>query len=132
MTRQPDWDHDFRRGNQGELFVLEIVQRLTNGTVETKRDDRAMETGNLYIETECYRIAFGEYLPSGLSESKAELWAFVVGPGLLVVPAGILRAIESRCRRAACSEGSNPTRGFLAPLSMILNELRRAGIGVAA
>lgn len=116
--RQPDWDHDFRRGQQGELFVAEIVRGLKDGTVETKTDDRAIDTGNLYIEAECLRQ--GEYRPSGINDTKAEVWMFVIGSFAVTVPTVHLRRWADRCRKASCDAGSHPTRGYLLSLNQLI------------
>jgi hypothetical protein len=116
--RQPEWDRDYRRGQQGELFLDEIVRGMRDGTVEVKTDDRAVDTGNLYIETECLRQ--GEYKPSGLATTKAQVWLFVVGGFSITVPTVHLRRWEQRSRKASCDVGSHPTRGFVLPLNQLI------------
>lgn len=121
--RQPDFDIDFRRGQQGELFVQRIIQGIKDGTTEVKRDDRAAETGNLYIETECLRQDV--YCSSGISETRAEIYAFVVGDLMLAVPTPMLRQILPSLRRASCDRGNHPTRGYLLPLGTLIGMMRQ-------
>lgn len=123
MTRQPDWDIDFRRGQQGELFTDRIIQGLANGATEVKTDDRAIDTGNLFIETECLRG--GAYLPSGLSETKAEFQAYVVGELFFAMPTERVKdMVRVIGRRAQCPNGSHPTRGWTISLTNVLHWMR--------
>lgn len=123
--RQPDFDLDFRRGQQGELFAERIIEGLRGGLVEVKRDDAAIQTGRLYIETDCRtaRMA-GMYEPSGIRVSKADFWAYVVGEGLIVVPTQLLRDILPGLSSASCPRGSNPTKGAVIPIGTLWNMIR--------
>ena len=46
-----DFDLDFRYGQDGELYVNNLLQDPLK-TVECKRDSRWIDTGNIFIETE--------------------------------------------------------------------------------
>lgn len=50
---EPRFDIDASYGRQGELFVSSIIDALTGGSVEVKRDSRFAKTGNVYVEYEC-------------------------------------------------------------------------------
>jgi hypothetical protein len=55
-----------------------FLRRVLGGTyLEHKSDQRARETGNLFIEyeTSTHSRGLGEIRPSGISVTKAELWA---------------------------------------------------------
>jgi hypothetical protein len=70
--RNPEWDLDYEIGRNGELFVVDLVQSLKDGArIETKTDMHAVKTGNLYVEYSCRY--FGEYKPSGISVTTAEI-----------------------------------------------------------
>ncbi len=76
MTTLSSFDLDFRYGYAGEQLVEEL---LTSGkTVEVKRDRRWHETGNLYIEFDCWYNSTQSWQPSGISVTKADYWAFVL------------------------------------------------------
>jgi len=121
--REPRFDLDPRRGQQGELFVSGIISGLQNGTTEVKTDDEASRTGNLYIETECLRS--GAYQPSGLSTTEADTWAFVIHDVMLAVPTKRLRELLPKLPRGECKRGSHPTRGRLLPISGLIAVTRR-------
>ena len=123
--RQPDFDLDFRDGQQGELFVAWIIECLRKGTAEVKTDRRAILTGNLYIETECLRG--GQYRDSGIRESHADCYVFVVGQLALAVPTESLRAMvnSGQFREGACKNGSNPTNGTLIPIRSFVDWMRK-------
>ena len=49
--KDSNWDLDLRAGLSGESKVADL---LSLDTVEVKTDRRWWETGNVYIETECW------------------------------------------------------------------------------
>ena len=64
--KNSSWDLDYRHGIEGEGKVAHL---LSIETVEIKNDRRWKETGNVYIETECYYQIEDTWLPSGLTIS---------------------------------------------------------------
>lgn len=123
--REPRWDIDYQRGRQGELFVEDTIRKLRDGaTVEVKTDDRALETGHVYIEYEC------RGRPSGLRTTESQVWAFVLGEGVcLFLPTNTLMALARRAYRnpdyrVECARGSHPTRGVVVPLGELCRWLR--------
>ncbi len=73
MSTLSSFDLDFRYGYAGEQLVEEL---LTNGkTVEVKRDRRWHETGNLYIEVECWYNSTQSWQASGIAITEADYWA---------------------------------------------------------
>jgi hypothetical protein len=73
--KKSDWDIDLRDGLLGESIVANL---LSIQTIEVKRDRRWWETGNIYIETECFYQSSGQYEPSGIRVTKASHWAIVL------------------------------------------------------
>ena len=107
-----DFDLDFRYGSQGEQLVNDL---LTGGkTVEVKRDRRWVETGNIYVEYECWYNNSQSWELSGLSVSKASYWAFVLEESVMLV---LRYHVDWACRMygrpITCNLQPNNSRGFL-------------------
>jgi len=126
--RNPEWDIDWEIGKNGELFVIDLIQSLKDGTrVETKTDIWAARTGNIYIEYSCRY--FGQYKPSGISVTTAEVWALVLATETVVfAPVDRLKAVARYYyalgrRRNGGINGSHPTWGVLVPVSNLLRDL---------
>ena len=113
-----DWDLDYRAGSLGENITDEIVKGIVEGTVEVKTDRRWKETGNLYIETECFYRRSNSWQPSGLSVSKASHYAFVLEGLVLTVPTSLLKdVVEQKGREIKCNIQPNPSKGYLIKVS---------------
>jgi hypothetical protein len=116
--RNSDFDLDLKFGKEGEDTVANI---LSIDTVEVKRDKRWKETGNLYIETDCWYNASQSWKPSGLSVSKATHYAFVLENMVVIVTTPDLKAItEKKGRPIECKIEPNPSKGYLIKLSDIV------------
>ena len=89
MSRS-DWDLDLRFGQEGEVMVNYFLTAPVE-TVEVKRDRRWKETGNLYIETECWSDALACWYASGIMVTKASHWSFVLEDLVLTVPTDTIR-----------------------------------------
>lgn len=122
---RPDWDVDKARGEEAEALFRKLRTGIVAGTTEVKRDDRARETGNFYIELECRRL--DGWRDSGLRTTKATAWAIVVWPVVLAVPVWILRLAVEGAKPADCKVGSHPTRGVIVPV----DELAKRAVAVA-
>lgn len=126
---QPDFDLDLRYGRDGERLVKAFLSGFLDGTVEVKRDGRAAETGNVYIEAECRRR--DGWHDSGILATKATYWALVIGDAVVLgIPTDVLRACYAkaldpklRLRREE-TNGSHPTRGVALPLNLLLTWIR--------
>lgn len=125
---EPRFDIDYEAGRQGELFVARAIDAMKDGSAEVKTDDRAVETGNIYLEYECrYR---GEWRRTGIATSEADLWCHVIGESIIVAPTSRVREVArfagkfSQYRREL-TRGSHPTRGVCIPLAMFVDLLRR-------
>jgi hypothetical protein len=109
--KNSDWDLDFRHGVDGENAVANL---LSIETVEVKNDRRWSETGNVYIETDCYYVKSQAWEPSGISISKATHWAFVLDEVVVILPLERLKKIVERFGRPiTCNIPPNYSRGFL-------------------
>jgi hypothetical protein len=112
-----DFDIDLKFGQQGEATVANI---LSIETVEVKRDKRWKDTGNLYIETECWYNATQSWQMSGLSVSKATHYAFVLERMVVLLTIEDLKAVvQSRGKAIECKIEPNPSKGYLIKLSHI-------------
>lgn len=126
--RNPEWDLDWEIGRNGELFVVDLIQSLKDGCrIETKTDLWAATTGNLYIEYSCRY--FGEYQPSGIAVTTADVWALVMATEVVVfAPLDRLKAVARYYytlgrRKNGGLNGSHPTWGVLLPVSSLLRDL---------
>lgn len=109
--KNSNWDLDYRHGLDGENMVANL---LAIETVEVKNDRRWSETGNVYIETDCYYVNSQAWEPSGISISKASHWAFVLDEVVVILPLERLKKIVERFGRpSTCNISPNYSRGFL-------------------
>lgn len=133
---QPRWDIDSKVGAQGEFFVVDIIQALENGSSEVKTDEKAAQYQNIYLEYQC-RVS-GQWCPSGLATTEAELWNHVLLPGpiAITVPVPLLRDVArhhyAAGHRREAPKGSHPTRGITIPLACLLRDLLAAAGGEPA
>ena len=119
MSKLSDFDLDLSVGHGGEALVNEL---LTGGkTIEVKTDLKWKNTGNLYIETVCWSHNNSEWYPSGLSTTKADVWAFVLEGTVLLVPTQILKqAVTVWGHPITCNIEPNPSKGYLIKPDKIL------------
>jgi hypothetical protein len=127
MTKFSDFDLDFSKGKEGEDLVSET---LLSGTIEVKTDLRWKDTGNLYVETECFYQTSQSWEPSGLSVTKADYWAFVLNGLIVILPTEDLRiVVEAEGTPVDCKIEPNPSRGFLIRPEHILRKFKYAPSG---
>lgn len=132
---EPRFDVDYEYGHQGEMWVTNVVDALKKDRVEVKRDGKFHQTGNLYVEYECWRR--GGWRQSGIATTTAELWVFVLGSSetAIVIPTQLLknvcRDLWRRDPRPVAEEkdGSHPTRGVLVKLSYLMAVIQKNGNG---
>jgi hypothetical protein len=123
-VRQPDFDLDRAIGAQGELWVSDVIKALTQvGRSEVKTDRPFLRNQHFYVEYKC-RGRDGIWRPSGISESKADLFVFKFGmlAGALVIGREWLKravkvAYQKPSARKRCMRGSNPTLGVVVSLA---------------
>jgi hypothetical protein len=115
---EPRWDIDYELGRQGELWCSDIIDALKNGSVEIKTDEKALQTGRIYIEHEC------KGKPSCIAISKAEIWGYKIGPVTIFAPISSWRKAHAKALREgrlrSCSRGSHPTKGVVIPISLLI------------
>ena len=122
--KDSNWDLDYRAGLEGESKVADL---LHIDTVEVKTDKRWVETGNLYIETECYYKNEDAWKPSGIRVSQATHWGFVLEDSVLIVPLHRLKEIVWESGRPiTCNIPPNPSRGYLITPGTLMEHVRTA------
>lgn len=122
--KDSNWDLDLRAGEAGESKVADL---LSLDTVEVKTDRRWWETGNVYIETECWYQSSQSWGPSGIRVTKATHWSFVLEDTVLIVPTARLKeAVWTIGRPIECNIPPNPSRGYLVTPIALLGFIRAA------
>ena len=122
--KNSSWDLDLRDGELGESKVADL---LSLDTVEVKTDRRWKDTGNLYIETECWYVGDESWKPSGVRVSEATHWAFVLEDSVLIIPLHRLKeAVWEVGRPVTCNIPPNPSRGYLIAPAVLLEHVRTA------
>jgi len=74
-----------------ELNAYQILQKIVDGTVEIKDHNKAMDTGNLFIEYKIDKKGDGKLISSGLRLTKADYWLFNIGTGLIFTETNFLK-----------------------------------------
>lgn len=121
MAELSDFDIDLRFGQKGERTVADL---LTIDTVEVKTDRRWFQTGNIYIETECWKNKTQQWERSGISTTKATHWAFnLEGVTLIVKTEDLIDCVWRYGRPTNCKIEPNPSRGFLISVKDILEHV---------
>lgn len=122
--KNSDWDLDLRAGETGESRVADLLHL---DSVEVKTDRRWYETGNVYIETECWHTSTQSWEQSGIRVSKATHWAFVLEDSVLIVPLHRLKeAVHDSGTVIICNIPPNPSRGFLIRITTLVEHIRNA------
>ena len=118
---EPRWDRDYAYGVNGELAVDELRKQLTREDKRKRRHD-----SQLYIEVEQNPFSSGNWRPSGIETTEADIWTFTVDDSdiVFVFGADVLRRAVAEARRRKVMQhytpGSNPTRGYLLPVEQIV------------
>lgn len=106
-----DFDLDLTVGQAGENTVANL---LTIETVEVKTDLKWRDTGNLYIETDCWYNKTQSWEKSGLSVTKATHWALNMEGTVLIIETKLLRmATLVYGSPIECKIEPNPSKGYL-------------------
>jgi hypothetical protein len=107
------WDLDFKDGQKGETFVATILNGAIE-TVEVKTDRRWKETGNVFVETDCYYQTTDDWRKSGINITKATHYAFVLENAVLIIPTqDLITAIRTYGVKVHNKKLPNPSRGYL-------------------
>jgi hypothetical protein len=122
MSRS-DFDLDYGYGLQGENLVDALLRGAN--TVEVKRDRRWWDTGNIFIETECYFQTSQSWEQSGLSVTRAEYWAFVLESGVILIPTNHVKyAVKIFGRAITCDIEPNRSKGYLIKAEDLLTAMK--------
>lgn len=112
MTREPHFDIDRQWGERGEQTVREILA-LDAARIEVKRPRTGFQ--KVFIELEHKPRGHDFYVPSGLSVTTADFYAYTFGSAVVTWPTYALRqAVENQLDNPvdAGLRGDNPTRGY--------------------
>ena len=96
-----------------------MLAALEVGSIEVKRDSKALETGNLYIEYECWKNTTKRFEPSGLRTTEADWWCFAFNEWemVLAVKTPRLKRLAAQARAdghtVTSDRGANPSKGIL-------------------
>ena len=119
MSRS-DWDLDLRFGQEGEVFVNSLLTAPIE-TVEVKRDRRWKETGNVYVETECWSDVLASWYASGISTTKASHWTWVLEDAVITFPIETIRkAIAMYGVKREMNRSEYSTKGFTVTVNDLL------------
>lgn len=120
--RRYDFKVDLAHGQEAERELSEAFHACT---IEVKRDDRAADTGNVYVEFEADKGATGRFEPSGIATTEADWQAFKVRDVFLLVPTDYMRTLARKAwvrrRIGEQRHGSCPTRGALVSLHELVH-----------
>jgi hypothetical protein len=122
----PEFDHDYEYGHQGELVVDGLIAALKRGDVRIEDKHKSPPDANFYIEEMQDPGRRGNWKPSGVRVTTADYWAYVVADtGVIVwVPvARLLAACDRNVRplTAPC-RGDNPTRGRVVHFELLTSQ----------
>jgi hypothetical protein len=119
MGSLSDWDIDLRFGQDGEKYVNNLLTNIE--TIEVKRDKRWIQTGNLFIETQCWSDKINKWYESGINASKATHWAFVVEELVVILPIEKLKqVVQTYGRMIEMNRPEYSTKGYLITVEDIL------------
>lgn len=120
--KDSNWDIDLRDGMVGESKIADLLHL---DTVEVKTDRRWIDTGNLYIETECWYVGDNTWKPSGVRVSQATHWAFMLEDSVLMIPLYRLKeAVWEIGKPVTCNIPPNPSRGYIVTPGALLEYVR--------
>jgi hypothetical protein len=115
------WLETIKDGERGEA-LFEYLLSLGIDTIEIKNDQQGQDTGNIFVETQCFKgdreyISTGgksgdppKWRPSGINETKAELWVFIFHedpPNALILPTEYIREMVQD-KREIDAPGTKP------------------------
>jgi hypothetical protein len=115
MKHNNDFRYDLAVGKVAEDLLADLLE---NKKVEVKRDMKAMETGNIFVEYE------SRDKPSGLANSEAEYYCYFINDDrMFVIETSELKML---CRtyigtkRDIVGGDSNTSKGILLPLTDLI------------
>jgi hypothetical protein len=130
QDRAPSFDVDWRYGvtDGGEALVREICGLIDSEKVHIEVKRKRRSDGYFYVELEHDPGRRQAFIPSGLSITTAEVWAFAIADTGVVLMAKT-EALTTAIGRnygfpAAETDGSCPTRGRLLSFWDLLSAFR--------
>lgn len=115
MKHNNDFKYDLEVGQVAEKILSELLQ---GKKIEVKRDLKAVETGNIFVEY------FSRGKPSGLSKSEADYYCyFIKDERMFIIETSELKRL---CRvylntnRDRLGGDSNTSKGILLPLKDLI------------
>ena len=128
----PDFTVDLPFGEEGERYVKTLLQGLLSPGqselgVEVKRDDKALSTGNIYLEHSQQPRGQGPFVPSGLKTTRASHFAVVIGNTVVIATVSAWRWVGNKYGAERLTvRGDNPTKGRVVPLHSLILRLAEA------
>ena len=114
MEHNSDFKFDLKIGQVAEKELGDI---FNNSTIEVKRDLKALNTGNVFVEY----MSRGK--PSGLSTTEADWYCFNLGKKYHIVKTKELKNIcreYYKTKRDIKGGDSNTSKGILLPIIKLL------------
>lgn len=115
MKYNADFSHDLE---VGQLYERQLAQILNSKKIEVKRDFKAVETGNIFVEYE------SRNRPSGIATSNAEYYCYILSDEHFVMTT--CRRLKALCRpylkttRDVRGGDSNTSKGILLPVKALV------------
>jgi len=107
--------YDLKIGQLQEQWLAEI---LDSSTLEVKRDFKASQTGNVFVEFFC------RGKPSGIATTEADYWAFILDEEIVVIlPTSKVKALVEEAQeegRVVKGGDSNLSEGALIKIERLL------------
>lgn len=108
------------KGEVGEQFVKSLFKEELK--IEVKTDYKWKETGNVYIETSCWKNKSQSWEPSGIYAPELDIDLFSVvleGAEMSFPPDSLRYAVEEHGTPVECNIQPNPTKGVLITPSLL-------------
>jgi hypothetical protein len=74
-----------------ESISIDLLEKILNGKIEMKSNDKCMDTGNLFIEYQIQPKYTNEWHDSGIRTSECDYYFFNTGTGALFLELGFLK-----------------------------------------
>lgn len=91
-TTGAKFDLDLQLGQVGEELVRSLALAREAGTIESKRDQRAWQTGNVFVEFA--KWDGHQYVPSGITITEAAWWSFAIDNSAGDIEVVVLTSVE--------------------------------------
>lgn len=115
MEYNNDFRYDLKVGQVAETLLADLLE---NKKIEVKRDLRALETGNIYIEYE------SRGKRSGIAKSEADYYCYFISDSrMFLITTGDLKTL---CRKYIGTNrdrkggDSNTSKGILLPITDLI------------